>query len=849
MSQRAVSPRRARLRRLAAALKRRAKAFRRAIFSINALIIAVATLVMLVLFTLAIVPVRYDIAVGMVPAHTIAATRDVVDEYSTELRRRQAALSVQPKYVYEEGVTEAVLYDLDQIFTQLDAAIQYSETLEDKSPTRRYTADELAYAGTIVTLLELKDYQMRTLLNMTEAQLSALYNTLYAVVQNNMYKTVTEGAETEVIASIRQIIGYSVEYNVLENIALPALRAVIRPNMVIDQEATEAAREAAREAVEPVVYKQGQNILVKGEGTVERHQYETLASLGLLSSASVDMSIYPGAALLVVLVFAVALALLRLASPDDVSDPRRLLLLCVIAVLTLGACILMRMFDLYLAPAALAGLLAAATLSLEAGVILNAALTLLVSALAAGGDTAYTAQMVQLICCNLCSGAVGAMLLFRRSNRLRVIAAGVAVGAIDLCVMLSLGLMTSGSWDTTRDTALRLMGSGLLSGLLCIALQPLLELAFNLPTQNKLLELSDPNHPLLRRLLLEAPGTYHHALLVANLAEAAAEAIGANPLLARVGGYYHDIGKLRRPQYFKENQADGENKLIETDPYTAAQIVISHTHDGVTLARAYHLPREIIRIIQEHHGNTPVMYFYAMACKNADGREVNINDFRYDANPPATKEGAIVLLCDTIEAAVRSMRSPTPEAIEEFIVKLIRGKLQDGQLSNSPLTLRDIDSICRSSATVLSGVFHERIEYPEPPAAPAQPAEQKAAEQKPDEQKTAEQKPAEQKAEDEPAAAPAPDEALTKPWDGESSEEAASNAAEEAAPPAPVIQPGDLPQPKQILVDPSQFEPSTPLPVVEPPKAEAPMSIEEAMERKATDGTEAAPDEEEGPLT
>ncbi|MGN0762310.1 MAG: HDIG domain-containing metalloprotein, partial [Aristaeellaceae bacterium] len=228
---------------------------------------------------------------------------------------------------------------------------------------------------------------------------------------------------------------------------------------------------------------------------------------------------------------------------------------------------------------------------------------------------------------------------------------------------------------------------------------------------SKLLELANPNHPLLRRLLIEAPGTYHHSIIVANLAEAAAEKIGANPFLARTGAYFHDVGKLKRPLYFKENQM-GDNPHDRTDPYVSAAILTTHTRDGVQLAQKYHLPPEIQRIISEHHGDTPVMYFYHKALQQSDGKPVDIADFRYDGPRPCTKESAVIMLADTIEAAVRSMPDPTPQAIERFIEKLVRGKLEDGQLSNSPLTLRDIDGICEAFATVLNGVFHERIEYP-----------------------------------------------------------------------------------------------------------------------------------------
>ena len=215
--------------------------------------------------------------------------------------------------------------------------------------------------------------------------------------------------------------------------------------------------------------------------------------------------------------------------------------------------------------------------------------------------------------------------------------------------------------------------------------------------------------------------------MVANLAEAAAEKIGANPLLARTGAYFHDIGKLKRPLYFKENQM-GDNPHDRTDPYVSAAIVTAHTRDGLALAQKYHLPPEIQTIIMEHHGDTPVMYFYHKALQMADGKPVDIADFRYDGQRPTTKESAIVMLADTIEAAVRSIPDPTPKAIEQFIERLVRGKLEDGQLSNSPLTLRDIDAICEAFCKVLNGVFHERIEYPtvNVPARPLVKAEKEA---------------------------------------------------------------------------------------------------------------------------
>ena len=220
-----------------------------------------------------------------------------------------------------------------------------------------------------------------------------------------------------------------------------------------------------------------------------------------------------------------------------------------------------------------------------------------------------------------------------------------------------------------------------------------------------------PRNPLLKRLQLEAPGTYHHSIIVANLAESAADKIGANAYLARAGAYYHDIGKLKRPGYFSENQR-GRNPHENTDPYVSAAILTAHTRDGALIAQKNHLPPEVQDIILQHHGVTPVMFFYHKALQMSDGKHVDINDFRYAGPKPQTREASVVMLADTIEAAVRSMKDPTPKGIDQFIERLIRGKLEDGQLSDCQLSLRDIDQICSAFSGILKGVYHERIEYP-----------------------------------------------------------------------------------------------------------------------------------------
>ena len=347
--------------------------------------------------------------------------------------------------------------------------------------------------------------------------------------------------------------------------------------------------------------------------------------------------------------------------------------------------------------------------------------------------------MILLLLMGLSSGVVSVRFMKGHPQRGRLLLAGLLSAAVNALSILGIAWMTSSDHAfNPYSTLIWAAGGGLLSGIMAIAFQPVFETAFRLATPSKLLELSNPNQPLLKRLLLEAPGTYHHAIIVANLSEAAAEKIGANPYLARAAGYYHDIGKLKRPMYFAENQM-GDNPHDRIDPYISAAILTSHTKDGYQLGLKERLPREIMNIILQHHGDTPVMFFYHKALQLSDGSPVDINEFRYGGPRPNTKEAAIVMLADTIEAAVRSMKDPTPKSIDQFIEQLIRGKLEDGQLSDSPITLRDIDDICEAFSNVLKGVFHERSEYPQvlhrvPVKAPQAPAaagqQQSTAEQK-----------------------------------------------------------------------------------------------------------------------
>jgi hypothetical protein len=262
--------------------------------------------------------------------------------------------------------------------------------------------------------------------------------------------------------------------------------------------------------------------------------------------------------------------------------------------------------------------------------------------------------------------------------------------------------------------------SGLLTAILVIGLLPFFEVAFGILSSVKLVELSNPNHPLLRKLLTETPGTYHHSVMVGNLAETAAESIGANGLLCRVGSFYHDIGKTKRPQYFIENQANRENPHDHIDPSLSKSIIIAHARDGVEMLKEYKIPKQICDIAEQHHGTTLLKYFYHKALKrreeNPEGtEEVREEDYRYPGPKAQTKEAAIVGISDCVEAAVRSLKKPTMEQIDLMVDKIIKDRLDDNQFNECDLTLKELDTISKTLKKTLLGIFHSRIEYPDLP--------------------------------------------------------------------------------------------------------------------------------------
>ncbi len=663
---------------------------------IRAALIALVTYLLLFgLVSAAITPQRYDIRVGMPADTTIYANEDVVDTVTTQQLRDAAAARVDVSYKsVDESVTTQVTSELSDLFAQL---LSLYDARDD-------AAENLS--------VQLTPAQLEAMFSASRETLEALFNRALEYTHDTLVSSLPEGQEEAMISRLERDLsaeGYDSE---LIEVAVAAVRACIRPNMLIDEETTELNRQRAREEVEDVVCVTGE-VIVRQGAIVTPAQYAMLDALGKIDNDPTGMIL--GAALLMLALLTAAGLYMYRYEHDIWRRPRTLLLLGIVYVLVVGLSLFFRIFNPFFVPTATGLGLLLITLLIRPRLALfsTVALSFPVALIAGTSENGlFNTVTFAVLLMSAASGPVAVIVLRHRQQRTAALLAGALVGVSNFLCVLAVGMINGAASSDTALDALCAAGSGLCAAILCIGVQPILEWIFNLTTSAKLLELSNPNQPLLRRMLLEAPGSYHHSIIVANLAETAASAIGANGLLARVGAYYHDVGKLKRPIYFKENQLTGDNPHDRTDPRVSAAILTAHTRDGYQMGLKARLPEPILDIIRQHHGDSPMVFFYDKAVK-LYGDKVDINAFRYEGPRPRSREAAVVMLADTIEAAARALPNPDPEKVDALIRKLVRAKMADGQLDESELTFADLDRICRAFQSVLSGVFHERIEYPD----------------------------------------------------------------------------------------------------------------------------------------
>jgi putative nucleotidyltransferase with HDIG domain len=522
----------------------------------------------------------------------------------------------------------------------------------------------------------------------------------------------------------------SLDQSAFSRIAPELVGPFVRENVFFSEEDTRQRLQEVRDLVEPVIkhIEKGKKVIRKGFVITEEN-IRDLRALNFSVSGGDPRDIL-NIALLYFLLYCILIFLCggKILLERDLTDPE-IYLLCALTVLYLVASALLKSFSFsagyipvsILLPSALFVMLPALLISSRISLVFAIFLPL---AAFIGGSFDGRSLIFAVV-----SGVVATYSLQGAEKRMDLVRAGLIIAGVNALVMAAVLLNDHTGFGVYPPMIFWAAFNGMASGMLVVGVLPPLEHALNAVTVFRLIELSDLNSPTLKALFTAASGTYSHSIMVANLAEAACHDIGANSLLARVGAYYHDIGKIDNPSYFVENQTD-YNRHDDIAPRLSATVIRSHVKLGVERAQALGLPQAVTDIVAEHHGNSVIIWFYNKAQQQeaAEGKgEVNIADFSYPGTPPRSRESAVVMLADVTEAAVRTLQKPTVPKMEKFIQELFAAKVEHGQLALSELTFRDLETIRKAFVRVLAGHYHSRIEYPKPAEGQAAEARGEAA--------------------------------------------------------------------------------------------------------------------------
>lgn len=663
-------------------------------------LVAVLFLTVYLILIFVSMPARLDISIGRPSPGTIYAPRDAEDSYATEQLREEEAQNVSEVYDYDPLVLEGALAEIDHFFDEVVAINEANDELERDDRIEKIQEllpGDLA-DDTVASLLtdeeNLRDLQER------------LNNTVSEVFEEGIRENEKEAARRRLTQEIALYPSSANQKRIAEELVKP----LVEVNEFYNEEATEERREQAREEVEPVIILRNTLIVSEGEPVTE-HQYSQLEDLGLIRGQRADYPAYVGLFLLLVVVFVLVGIYISIFAKEVFSSPRLLLLMGVVLLITLIFCVAANYFSGYLIPVAIGVILLTVMFGYKLALIINLVLTLTVG-LITGGDFSYMTVA-------LTGGLVSIYAVTRLSQRTDLARAGFFVAVTNAVVIISTYLFfgnVSLEYDSLINFSYSMMagvGNGIFSSVVAIGFLPYLENYFGVTTPITLLELSNPNHPLLKEMLLKAPGTYYHSMMVSNLSESAAETVNADALLTRVGAYYHDIGKLKRPYFFSENQLSGDNPHSRLTPNLSSLVIGAHPKDGVDIGKKHRLPEPILDIVAQHHGNSMVSFFYQKALESGSREQISPDKFRYEGPKPQTKEAAIIMLADAVEAGVRSLNKPSSSRVETMVRRMIKDKLEDGQLDQSDLTLKELDQIAESFIYIMAGIYHQRIEYPE----------------------------------------------------------------------------------------------------------------------------------------
>ncbi len=661
---------------------------------------------MIIFATLAtsVVTKKYDLRVGEIATTDIKAPREVVNTVETEAKKIEAIEKVGKQYSLQTDIQKNSQITLEEFFLNLKEAITTKDTESSNGNTTSKLQLEILNEDNPFDLTTSEEMYLLTL---NEEQINKMYDVLLNAI-NNAYNISINEDSTETLNKAIQIAQDAVYNNYNDehiiSISDKIINVLVKPNLFYDNEKTEEAQQEAAKNVTPVVYKKNQTIVEEGKPITEA-QIQALDELGLLNNSKFNISLYLALAIMVIIVMYIQNRYLKKYHKDIYNNSSKLIMINIITIMTI---VFARVFSIaspYLIPLACTPILLTLLLNYRISLVVSIT-NIILMAVAVSFN-------IEIIILAIVSVIVGATFLKKMQQRNDIVYSCIYIAILNGVMTLSISaLVTSNLKEILLDTAFILVGS-LLSGILSTGLLPFFESMFDIVTNVKLLELSNPNNPLLKKLLMEAPGTYHHSVIVANLAEVATEAVGGNALLARIGAYYHDIGKTKKPYFFKENQLGKENPHDDITPELSKLLIISHVKDGLELAREYKLPKVIQDFIPTHHGKTLVKYFYLTAKNNAENPDdIKEEDYMYPGPKPKTKEQCILMLADSVEAAVRSINNPTKEKIENMVDNIVKDKLSSGQLDDSQLTISDVKKIKKCFLKTLNGIYHERIEYP-----------------------------------------------------------------------------------------------------------------------------------------
>ena len=641
---------------------------------------------------------------------------EFVDLEATQNLREKASKSIKEVYDLNLANIESVEKQTDTLFSKIK---EYQEKIDDSSKD--------ATANIIEADKRLKDDELKKMAKEINDNLGLYISEQVIVACLQLDNLSLEKIRVDIKSSMRKIMEQGIKKDDLENAKKQLIREIseisidrhdaliasefatslLLPSLFLNEEDTKKRRQEAISSVDDVkkTIQKGQIIIRKGE-VVTSEDIAILNALGL-KNPKIYFSNIIGIIMITALFLSVFFFYLNYFYPDIYENINKLILLSIISIFIVLLAKIFGQVSGYLIPMASSSMLIALSFSPNIAILLTVILSLLIGFIPGGG--------LNYIIISVISGIVAIYSIQKAIQRSSLTRAGLLIAGVNIIAISALGLINNEEYYLILQNNFLGVLNGFLAVILTIGILPFLESYFDITTSFKLMELSNPNQPLLKKMILEAPGTYHHSIVVGNLSETAAEEIGGNGLLARVGAIYHDIGKIKRPYFFTENQEAYKNIHDEMEPSLSALVIASHVKEGIELAKKNKLPKDITDIIAQHHGTSLITYFFHRALKeNGSANDaVAEENYRYSGPKPQTKETGIILLADSLEAATRSLTNPTATRIKTLVKEIIQKNLENGQLEECDLTLKDLDKIGDSFSRILTGMFHTRVEYPD----------------------------------------------------------------------------------------------------------------------------------------